>query len=783
MRNRIPFLAHALLSFLAVSAGLFAATTVSAADMPVYGDALLSGWQDWSWATHSLTATAFVHSGTRSISFVPEGWKAVYLHKDGGASGADYDGLEFWVDGGTASGQNVRIVFFHASTLLADVPLNDYLPGGIKAGTWSHVRLEFDVVGVGNSTVDGIYFQDGIGGTQATVYLDDINLTARPGQGGPLAVSVDPDADRRAINPEIYGVSFTNPTPAGFPAYPLRRWGGNATTRYSWQNDTANRASDWFFINYANGTDPPQLPDGSAADLFIDDTRSHGAQPLLTVPLIGWTPRDRQIRWGFSQAKYGAQTSDECRATDNASWCHADAGNGVLSGGTEITGNDPADTSVAIGPEFVTGWMTHLASRVGTASAGGVKYFALDNEPMLWNSTHRDVHPAPVDYAEIWQKTQSYAAAMKARDPAALTFGPVLWGWCAYFYSAADGCGAGPDYDAHGPFLEWYLGQVENYRQTHGIRLVDYLDIHYYPQANGVALSGDESEATSALRLRSVKGLYDTSYVDESWIAQAVSLIPRMKDIIARKCPGTKLAITEYNWGNDTGLSSALAQVEVLAVFGREGVDAAARWVAPEVGTLVEDAFKLYLNYDGSGSKVAGDSVRATSANKDLVGAYAVRAADNRLFFIFINKDTQGRTVDVTLSGTLAGNLALYGFDGSHRLQNFGTVAPGSGSFSLDLPGRSARLAVGQLACGLPGSVGGVHLQKAGGGANLKLTWTDVSGAAGYQVYEDAAPDGPFSTQTGSSTSGSTGLTVAMPPGNRYYLVAARNACGEGPKG
>src|SRR5262249_1267017 len=156
-----------------------------------------------------------------------------------------------------------------------------------------------------------------------------------------------------------------------------------------------------------------------------------------------------------------------------------------------------------------------------------------------------------------------------------------------------------------------------------GVRVIDYLDIHYYPQAAGVSLSSDESEGTQSARLRSVKSLYDPNYIDESWIAQPVRLIPRMKEWIASYCPGTKLTITEYHWGNDQGFTAALAQAEVLAIFGREGVDLATRWVAPAADTLVEDAFKLFLNYDGAGGRVAGTSVRAVSTNVDTVAAYA----------------------------------------------------------------------------------------------------------------------------------------------------------------
>ena len=105
---------------------------------------------------------------------------------------------------------------------------------------------------------------------------------------------------------------------------------------------------------------------------------------LLTVPTIGWTPIDRTRRWGFSVAKYGAQQQTECTATGGAPWCNPDAGNGVTPGGTDLTGNDPGDTSLAVGPGFVTGWMQHIESRVGSAGAGGVRFFALDNEPFLW---------------------------------------------------------------------------------------------------------------------------------------------------------------------------------------------------------------------------------------------------------------------------------------------------------------------------------------------------------------------------------------------------------------
>src|SRR5436305_10066542 len=165
---------------------------------------------------------------------------------------------------------------------------------------------------------------------------------------GAVTVNVDPNADRHPVSPLIYGVDFGSTAQANRLYWPVRRWGGNATTRYSWQDDTANRAADYLFYNIPeNNPNPQNLPNGSAADVFIDDTRTAGGEALMTVPLIGWTPVDRNYRWGFSVAKYGPQQQTEC-TINPFQGCNADAGNGLHPDGSPVTGNDPLDTSRAI---------------------------------------------------------------------------------------------------------------------------------------------------------------------------------------------------------------------------------------------------------------------------------------------------------------------------------------------------------------------------------------------------------------------------------------------------
>lgn len=90
-------------------------------------------------------------------------------------------------------------------------------------------------------------------------------------------------------------------------------------------------------------------------------------------------------------------------------------------------------------------------------------------------------------YDELWNKTLSAASAIKEKYPNAIITGPAAWGWPEYFYSDLDGGVAGPDRAAHGnrDLLEWYLGKVCAHNQSTGVRLIDYLDIHFYPQASG----------------------------------------------------------------------------------------------------------------------------------------------------------------------------------------------------------------------------------------------------------------------------------------------------------
>lgn len=508
------------------------------------------------------------------------------------------------------------------------------------------------------------------------------------------ALSVDVSADRHAISPDIYGMNFPDATLAAELHMSVQRWGGNSTTRYNWQADIANRGSDWYFENVFEG-DGQNLPDGSSVNAMIDQGRQHGTQTIITVPLIGWTPRadssrNHPFNCGFKVSSYGSQQSTD-------PW-DSNCGNGVRSNGTPITGNNPADTSTAINPSFVQSWVSYLVSRYGQA---GVRYYNLDNEPGIWSYTHRDVHPAALTYTEIRDRTYQYAAAVKTADPTAQTLGPVQDGWTRYWYASYDSdAQAAADRNANGgtPFVPWYLQQMQAYEQQHGTRILDYLDLHYYPQASGVTLQGAGDTNTQALRLRSTRSLWDPTYADESWIngtegGPQVRLIPRMREWVAQNYPGTKLAITEYNWGALDHINGALAQADVLGIFGREGVDLATLWAAPDPGEPGAFAFRMFRNYDGKGSAFGETGVRAASANQGTLAIYAARRGlDGALTIVVINKSKTDQTSSIALSGFDPAASALayrYSAASPSAIVALSSLPVGAGSLSATFPAES----------------------------------------------------------------------------------------------
>lgn len=530
----------------------------------------------------------------------------------------------------------------------------------------------------------------GVAGSLVAGLLIAQATTGMAAAAAELTLSVNVSAARHAISADVYGMNGGDPALLAELGVPVARWGGNASSRYNFKNHTYNTGSDWYFENIVAGPD-------NTVESFVKTNRDRGTKQVVTVPLIGWVAKDsptsHPFACGFPATRFPAQDSFD-------PW-DSNCGNGRLND-ADITGADPTDTSIRADASFAGEMVSHLVGRFRPAARGGVQIYQLDNEPVLWSSTHRDVHPELVGYDELGGKGTATAAAIKAADPSAAVLGPSGWGYCEWVASGVDGCAPGADAAAHGGLnlSQWYLKNMKDFSDAHGgKRFLDYFDQHYYPQISG----GKDAEA-NALRLRSTRSLWDPTYVDESWIgpggvnAPPLQLIRKMKAWVAQYYPGTKVAITEYNWGAQDHINGALAQADILGIFGRESLDLATIWGEPRPTDPGAYAFRMYRNYDGAGSRFGDVSVSATSSDQGQLAVYgAQRSSDRALTVMVINKT----------GNDLTSPLSVAGFHGQGRAQRF-TYSPAdlasitrgadlpvtSGSVSTTYPANSITLLV-----------------------------------------------------------------------------------------
>src|SRR5437588_730886 len=198
-------------------------------------------------------------------------------------------------------------------------------------------------------------------------------------------------------------------------------------------------------------------------------------------------------------------------------------------------------------------------------------------------------------------------------------------------------------------------------------------------------------------RNRTTRSLWDPAYVDETWIYDRVQLVPRLKSWANGHYPGTQTGITEYNWGAENHINGATAQADILGIFGREGLDVAARWATPASTTPTYKAIKMYRNYDGNRSAFGETSVAATAPNPDAVAAFAaLRSSDGALTVMVISKSSSGSTPAViSMANFVAGGVArAWQLTAANTIARLPDVTVAGSALAVTLPPQSITLLV-----------------------------------------------------------------------------------------
>jgi hypothetical protein len=462
-----------------------------------------------------------------------------------------------------------------------------------------------------------------------------------PGDPGPgdVTFTIRTDMDLHAISPLIYG--WNGADAIADDGQTVVRAGGNRWTAYDWENNASNAGADYMFQN-DNYLDTSTAP-GHALVSTLDPAKAHGAAALITIPIVDYVSAD-------------ISPGGDVR----------NSGSDYLT--TRFKQNKPAKGSAfTLTPSTSDAYVyeDELANWVKSNYGAQQVIFSLDNEPDLWSSTHAEVHPTAVTYAELVMRSTQYAAALKAVWPTAEIAGFVSYGW--YGYETLQNA---PDSGAHGEFLTYYLDQMKAAEQSAGQRLVDYLDLHWYPetyvsdnymnqQQTRIVDQADPSAQIQAARLQAPRSLWDPNYNENNWIAQSIPgpimLIPRLKQKIAAHYPGTKLSFSEYTYGGGHDISGGVAEADVLGIFGREGVDMATAWNWPDsmMGNVYEIAgLKVFRNYDGHGATFGDVSIHGATTDNAASSVYASIDSANvdHVVIVAINKKTTTATAAIKLA-------------------------------------------------------------------------------------------------------------------------------------
>ena len=464
--------------------------------------------------------------------------------------------------------------------------------------------------------------------------------------------TVDVAKDRHPISRYIYGVN--HPLEGAYANLPFCRIGGNRLTAYNWVNNASNAGNDWHYQNdaYLGGGDVP----GGALVSTLQKADALGAGTVLTIPMAGYVSADKKP--GGDVRESG---TDYLQSRFRKSEPSKRAG---------FTLKPDPKSPVVYQDEFVN-WVKTTFPR-GVSDPKRPIFYALDNEPDLWQSTHPEIHPANPTYEEMVARTIAYSRAIKKVVPGAKIFGPVNYGWqgMVHLQNAPDANGR--------DFQEVYLEEMAKEERADGQRLIDVLDVHWYPEARGgdKRVAGEETtpEVVEA-RVQAPRSLWDPGYTEVSWITKSstkgpIALLPRLQSKIDRLYPGTQLALTEYNFGGGSHISGAIAQADVLGILGRANLFAACLWPLAKDESFIEAAFQMFLNFDGHNSKFGDVSVSAQTDDVADTSIYASVDSANpkRLVLVAINKTSAPIACVVEIKGFgQAADGTIYGLEGGKK--------------------------------------------------------------------------------------------------------------------
>lgn len=508
----------------------------------------------------------------------------------------------------------------------------------------------------------------------------ELDLKAPPEKAA--VVTVDAQA-RHQVSPYIFGTNWAEPETIKRTGVTINRWGGIRTTKYNWEYDVDSSGSDYFFMN---GYSKPRSTEEDEKGYwgFITKSLDAGAAVNYSMAIGPYIAKphmeDGERYCGFPKGKFPKQNS-----FDPSGEC----GDGLEAGGAQgeekkIWTNDPKWSNVPNTLDQQRKLLGNLKKLVNERKAQKKKaelLISMDNEPGLWFESHRDSAAKGLTADDLVKMNTASAALVKEVLPDSKVIGWSAWGALELAGSNMDYTPPGENgYQSYGTFkdpateqwrdrkqhgytsqLEYYLKQMAAAEKKAGKRLIDIVDVHWYPEAVGVTSDGDTLKlsdnlepdaALMAQQFDALREWYDPTYTNPTWLTQGENksvfwtpfhpVIPALKKLVEQYYPGTKLAINEYDVGSRDYFHGALLRVAAMGIFMQEDLYMAQAWYQTnDKRSFVFLAQQMYGNYDGKGGRVGGKFYTSKSDNGDLLSY--VTNNGKHWFAVLVNKNPDAR--------------------------------------------------------------------------------------------------------------------------------------------
>ena len=480
----------------------------------------------------------------------------------------------------------------------------------------------------------------------------------------PVRVDIDIAKGKKTISPFIYGKNNVLSNSIGNPVSSediqkikdagiriVREGGGNNSTKYNWRNKLASHP-DWYNNVYSTDWD-------YAAKSMLE--KLPGVHGMWSFQLLGKAAANNKYNfadWTFNQSKWW----------DGVNQNLAGGGQVNLAGGSKasVEGNPnlylmdwPADSTVGI-----------LNKWFGTQGLGydknRIRYWSMDNEPEIWSGTHDDVMKTQCTAEEFMQLYFKVAKAARAKYPEIKLVGPIPaneWQW--YNWNGGSIVN-GKKY----PWLEFFIKRIAEEEKASGIKLLDVLDIHFYPTTSDAAQSVqlhrvyfDRTFAfPEANGIKSINGGWDTSLNKEYILGRCNDWLTTYMGVNN----GVGLSVTETAIASKDPNVQAVWYASTLGEFMKNGVEIFTPW-SWEVGMW--ETIHLFSRYNQS------NYVEAISQNEILISAYpSVNNSKDSISVILVNRSlTNKNQVNLNFTGyTVAdGNYTMLSLSNLTNTETF----------------------------------------------------------------------------------------------------------------